>query len=566
MLLIIIKSCTCLAVFILFYVLFLANTSAHKFKRFYLLGVLFVSILIPFITFTNYAEVPFASNASILVFEDNIETKTSLIDNPDRNYLPIMLWVIYSIGIILFTLRFTMNLKKLFKKIKYSQKQKYNNVNLILLEEKIPPHTFFNYIFLNKKEYDSNKIKNSVLLHEQTHAIQKHSIDIIIIEVIQLIYWFNPLLILLKKHVKLNHEFLADQQVLNNGVDSSEYQNTLLKFSSSTPYSTLVNPINYSSLKKRFKIMKTRTPKSNLFFRFLLLIPLLAFSVYGFSQKQIITKSNSSLSENYTIKEVNLLILSKNNISLNGNPVEFENLNEKVNSINSNLTAKQKQNFLHARIEIKDNQLLNFAKEISDLLSEQCNISTSSIRNIEIDKTSNPYTSPYLNKTIKEAQQILDNQTIDLSPTKNSNSPWKVTVGVNAVGLNNMVLNDVNAPLKNASKEEVDEYNTLAKNFKAKQENKRTVKLNDFSRLYELYDKMSSRQKKAIEPFPSFLSPQKSNEQIIIDMIKNGAVCYLDNRLIAPEKIIKLISDKKSLKVSSEIVERKNHLKFESIM
>lgn len=72
--------------------------------------------------------------------------------------------------------------------------------------------------------------------------------------------------------------------------------------------------------------------------------------------------------------------------------------------------------------------------------------------------------------------------------------------------------------------------------------------------------------KKTAEPFPNFLTPQKSDEQIIIDMIKNGAVCYLDNQLIAPEKIMKLISDKKPLKVSSETTEGKNHLKFESIM
>lgn len=496
MLIIVLKSTFCLAVFMLFYKLLLENTSIHKFKRFYLLSILFLSIALPFITFTNYIEIPFASNPSNLVLENNTETKVPLINNPSPNYLSLILWTIYGIGVILFTLRFTKNLNKLFKKIKYSQKQEYNNLNLVLLEEKVLPHTFINYIFLNKKEYDDNTINNTVLLHEQTHALQKHTIDILIIEVIQLIFWFNPLLILLKKHIKLNHEFLADQEVLNHGVDASEYQNTLLTFSSNNPYSTLVNPINYSSLKKRFKIMKTKTSKSNLFLRISLLIPLLAFSVYGFSQKETITKSNSSLSENNAIKEVNLLILSKTNLVLNGKPVKFKNLGKEVNTINSHLTVEQKQKFLIASIEIKDNQLLNFAKEISDFLYKQCNIRASSITNIEIDKTSNPYTSPYLNKTIKEAQEILDNQTIDLSPPKNSNSPWKVTVGVNAAGLNNMILNNVNTPQKNASQKEIDEYNALAKNFKAKPENKRTVKLNDFSRLHELYDKMNGHQKK----------------------------------------------------------------------
>ncbi|GAB1858431.1 hypothetical protein MHTCC0001_32680 [Flavobacteriaceae bacterium MHTCC 0001] len=224
-----------------------------------------------------------------------------LIDKPAPNYWPYILWGIYGIGILLFSFRFVNNLNKIIKKIKYSPKQDYNNTKLVLLSENIPPHTFFNYIFLNKNDFESKNIDKTVLQHEATHANQRHTIDILFIEVIQIIFWFNPLFVLLKRYIKLNHEFLADQSVLSMGVDISKYQNTLLTFSSNKTYSALVNPIGYSSLKKRFKIMTTQTSITSLFFRSIILMPLLLFSVFGFSQKKTVLKQKGQNGNQHNI-------------------------------------------------------------------------------------------------------------------------------------------------------------------------------------------------------------------------------------------------------------------------
>lgn len=167
------------------------------------------------------------------------------------------------------------------------------------------PHTFFNFIFLNKNKFENNQIPPEVLLHEQTHAKQKHSLDIIFIELLQVVFWFNPLVYWLKKEVKLNHEFLADQDVINQGVDTKTYQTILLQFSSNQQELALANAINYSSIKKRFTLMKTQTPKRTKWIRSVLLLPLLALLLYSFSSTKEVEKELTPAMLFQDEKEVN---------------------------------------------------------------------------------------------------------------------------------------------------------------------------------------------------------------------------------------------------------------------
>ena len=291
MLIYLLKSSACLAIFMLFYKLCLEKTSAHTFKRFYLIAVIIISISIPFITFTEYVETESLNLASNTEFNNIILTNNNESIS-FKGYLPAILGSIYILGVILFSFRFFKNLYHLFQKIKSNpkfKKQKYINV---LLLDLIHPHTFFNYIFLNKTKYEHNLIPSEVLLHEQTHAKQKHALDILFIEVLQILFWFNPLLYFIKKDIKLNHEFLADQAVINNGFNTKKYQQLLLAFSSNAADNSLANAINYSLIKKRFTVMKTKTSKTTLRLRSLIILPLLAILIYSFSGKVIIENNS----------------------------------------------------------------------------------------------------------------------------------------------------------------------------------------------------------------------------------------------------------------------------------
>lgn len=288
------KSSACLAILILFYKIVLEPLNHHHFKRFYLLAALLTSAIIPFITFIKYVEPTFdfgvydpKSMTTPPYFPAELPTIT---EEQPNTFLPTLLWTIYTIGVIVFSTRFILNLIKISSKIKTNQKVKTHVFINVLIEKLVIPHTFFNYIFLNKSAFENNEIPQEVLLHEQTHAKQKHSLDILFLEILQIIFWFNPLLYFIKKDIKLNHEFLADQHVLKSGYHPKKYQNLLLRFSSNQKELALVNAINYSSIKKRLTIMNTQTSHRTKWLRSLLLLPVLALLLFSFSQTKEVEK------------------------------------------------------------------------------------------------------------------------------------------------------------------------------------------------------------------------------------------------------------------------------------
>ena len=294
----ILKSTACLTVLYLFYKFFLENEKMHFFKRFYLIGMLLLSFFIPLITFTTYGNLA-ESIFPIVLINNTEEESNSLLFS---EILPFVVWTIYFIGILFFSIRFWKNLISIILRIKKNHKLNIQSHIHVLLQNKIIPHTFLKYIFLNKVDFESNNIPDEVLLHEQTHAVQRHSIDILIIEILQIMFWFNPLIYLVKNSIKLNHEFLADQGVLSKGINASQYQKTLLLFSTNTSTPILANSINYSIIKKGFIIMKTKTSSNKTWFKGLLVLPILAILIFGFSTKEEVKINQVNLS-NVVIQE-----------------------------------------------------------------------------------------------------------------------------------------------------------------------------------------------------------------------------------------------------------------------
>ncbi|MCK7589103.1 M56 family metallopeptidase [Subsaxibacter sp. CAU 1640] len=262
-------------------------------KRFYLLIIVILALSIPLITFTTYIEVePVASNRSELLTIPEFEFDTEAVEEP-VNHWPIILWSVYGLGLLMFSLRFIIHLIQIFKRIKQNTKQRTAQFTFILLKELMTPHTFFSYIFLNKEKYESQQIPQEVFIHEEAHARQKHSLDILFMELLQILFWFNPLIYFVKHSIKLNHEFLADEAVLKDGFSPSNYQELLLTFSSNVTNTQLAHAINYSSIKKRFTVMKTHTSKQKIWLSCILILPLLGLTLYGFSERRIIEKPAS---------------------------------------------------------------------------------------------------------------------------------------------------------------------------------------------------------------------------------------------------------------------------------
>ncbi len=334
----ILKSSLCLAVFYGFYKLLLEKESFHNFKRFYLLASLILAFVIPLITFTEYREV-ITQDSPLFSTEisQNTTTKTTL-----TTYLPFILWSIYGLGVFLFGFKFLKNLLEIVIKIKQNPKFKNKSHINVLLQDLVIPHTFFSYIFLNKQKFESHQIPKEVLLHEETHAKQKHSLDVVFIEILQILFWFNPFIYLIKHSIKLNHEFLADQSVLNKGVTPSKYQQILLAFSSNASEPQLANAINYSSIKKRFTIMKTQTSKQNFWIKSFILLPLLAILTFSFSNKQIVTNQQKATAKE--VIEYNQLAKKYNLMSESGEFIVKKEEKERLNYLYNKMSLAQRKN------------------------------------------------------------------------------------------------------------------------------------------------------------------------------------------------------------------------------
>jgi len=297
------KFSACLLIFWLIYVLILERQTMHQFKRFYLLGVIVLALIIPTLSITKYVD-PVAINfenaqlsMSTTVATDHIPQASTFLD------METALWFIYSLGALLFLVRFLVNIYRMKRHISQHETIAKQPFIYVLLETYRIPHSFFKYIFLNKLKYESHSIPKEVLLHEETHAKQLHSLDVLAIELLQVVFWFHPLIYILKHHIKLNHEFLADNAVLKQGINTKNYQNILLQFSSSTQNYKLASAINYSSIKKRFTVMKTQTSKTRIWLSSLILLPIIAILFYSFAEREYVEKS---------LEQNNLKIKSKN--------------------------------------------------------------------------------------------------------------------------------------------------------------------------------------------------------------------------------------------------------------
>ena len=289
MLIYLFKASCCLAAFILFYRVLLEGQKMHQIKRVLLLLVLIISACIPAITITFYVDsLPTRLTPTEIVWDEYVVLENGI------ELLPTLSWSIYGIGFVFFGYRFLRNILALRSKIRQSELHQFGDYTLALLDTPCIPHSFFNYIFLNKSQYESGQIPRSVIDHEIAHASQRHSIDVLTVELVNWFMWFNPVIYLLKRDIRLNHEFLADEAVVKMGHPEKEYQKTLLGFSSNSNPNPFIHFIHYQPLKKRFKIMKKQTSMYGNLIRLLSIIPLIASLTLGFSSKAIAQKTAKS--------------------------------------------------------------------------------------------------------------------------------------------------------------------------------------------------------------------------------------------------------------------------------
>ncbi|MGU3376806.1 M56 family metallopeptidase [Chryseobacterium sp. M5A1_1a] len=260
MLPVIVKIILCSSLFIAVFYLFLEKEKIYRFNRFYLLSSLIFSYIIPFITITVQS-VKKENKPRLLIEETTQQFLLNHSEQAGFNWINI-LWFIYAI-ITLFLL-----IKSVLAFIKIQriqgEKRTYHHYNIVLTEENLSPFSFWKTIYIGKDYVKNNIIDPRIFLHEKSHLDQKHSIDLVIVQLINIFSWFNPVLFLYKKAIVTNHEFLADEAVLSNEFSIKEYQKLILEEILNTRNLPLTHSFNFNNTKKRFIMMKAKKTKFSL--------------------------------------------------------------------------------------------------------------------------------------------------------------------------------------------------------------------------------------------------------------------------------------------------------------
>jgi len=276
------------------YRLLIANLTHFSWMRIYLLISVTLSLVLPLLI------IPIHWSTSILNYDPKIllgnqpneyfggqillnDSGASGSDDLKQGIISLLI-VAYLIGLVYKTYILIRNLRSIQNCIKKNPKVRDGEFWFVDLDETMPPFSFFNYIFIANSYHrlstiDLQRIKD----HEKVHAQQFHSLDILFIEFISIIFWFNPLLTYLKKSVQEIHEYIVDEKIAETGNGKKDYAQLLLKLASDVKGFNLSAGFSGSQIKRRIiMITKQRSlPKQKLLF--VILIPITILIMLSFS-------------------------------------------------------------------------------------------------------------------------------------------------------------------------------------------------------------------------------------------------------------------------------------------
>ena len=270
-----------IALFYAFYKLFCQRDTFFQWRRFALLSFLGISFLYPLLDIQEWVmEQPaiyeLADYYTVLMNTEEVTaTAPVAYEAPQRPDLLTLCTYLYYVGVVVMSLRFMIQLVSICR-IRWKGQVVYlNGQRIISLPSEANPFSFFGWIFLYLPKLEEES-KNEILMHEQTHARQWHSVDVIVSELANIVCWFNPFSWLLKGEIRLNLEYLADNQVAKTMEDSKQYQYHLLGLAHTNSKTGLYNNFNVSQIKSRIIMMNKKRTRTAGRIKYALFVPLAA--------------------------------------------------------------------------------------------------------------------------------------------------------------------------------------------------------------------------------------------------------------------------------------------------
>ena len=297
------KSGCYLIIFYLLFKLLMSGTTFFRFNRVTILAGIIGCMFLPLIEFTTQEEtfltVPLQTIQGIFVeqadgiFWDTMFWVRPQVDETGNmqaiNWCPIALGYVYLAGGLFVLCRILLSFYRMFQLIRNGKRRSYGKYKLIVVSEPISSFCWGKYIVVSVSDY-SQQSTDGILLHETMHLRYRHTLDLLCMQCLLILYWFNPAIWLLKRELQEVHEFEADNGVLNTGIDATRYQLLLVKKAVGTRLYSMANGFNHSKLKKRITMMLKEKSSPWARLKYLYVLPLAAIAITAFARPEVSTE------------------------------------------------------------------------------------------------------------------------------------------------------------------------------------------------------------------------------------------------------------------------------------
>ena len=271
------KVAVLIAVFYFCYRLLMERETMHRLNRIVLLSSILLSLVLPLCVITlhktievvpmqvvDHPELVITELGSVSSEESNIQSlETNRMGFAEKLFQPSVIFAIFTIGLLCRLLYIAKSYRQLRRMIKDSEQHSLEDgVTMAVVDLPVAPFSWMHTIVLSRIDYE--ECNPSILAHERGHIRLHHSWDIVFVEVLTALQWFNPVVWLLRRDLRTIHEYEADASVLSSGSDVSQYIQLLMRKTMGTKACTLANGINNSTIKKRINMMLVnKSPRRN---------------------------------------------------------------------------------------------------------------------------------------------------------------------------------------------------------------------------------------------------------------------------------------------------------------
>ena len=294
------KVAVLIVVFYMFYRLLLSKETFHRVNRVVLLSTALLSFILPLCVITTHQTV--VLDAVPMVSVGNVQMEMATDEQPAQWQYVIPL--LYIIGVVVVLSHTLLSVWRVLMLVRRSERiPQADGTTLCVVPDEVPPFSFCSFIVMNRNDYNIGD--SAILAHERGHIRQHHSCDVLLVDLLTALQWFNPAMWMLRADLRAIHEYEADGAVLSQGINARQYQYLLITKAASIGGYSIANGISHSTLKNRITMMLQKKSPRSRFMKLLALVPIVGIAlalnaetvndyVYQQPQKKVVKKGSKS--------------------------------------------------------------------------------------------------------------------------------------------------------------------------------------------------------------------------------------------------------------------------------